>query len=252
MLFRSQVIEEPLVREAEWRRVQQIMDAKQNHHWRARPEEHQHFTYNGFLVCGACDDLVYSVTSRAQRRYYVCKRRRDGQGQCDAAWMRREALESKLDELFGVRMTDSAFRRGLLRRLKDKPSTGERARNSEVECAVLKLRDKRQRILDAFFDGTIEAADRDARLVPVDTKLAKLNDGRAQVSKLDAEQLTALFEPFAGWKRLGMGEKRSLLAITPLRVKVEDCRVSGLYLSLPAARRYEDTHTGKDSSPPPA
>ena len=73
-VIRIQVIPEPLVSEAEFNAVQQIMDRKQSKHWRCQENIERRFTYNSFLTCSACGEVVH--TAFARRDYYVCKGRR--------------------------------------------------------------------------------------------------------------------------------------------------------------------------------
>lgn len=73
-IIRVRVIDEPLVSEADFLAVQQLMDLKQRNHWRARDDYDHRFTYNGFLTCSACGEMIHTNLSR--RDYYACRGRR--------------------------------------------------------------------------------------------------------------------------------------------------------------------------------
>ena len=107
----------PLVTEEDFRRVQQILDTKKQNHWRSRPDHEWRFTFSGFLRCGSCGNLIYTHT-RKPRGWYVCKsrthperhlREKKGLPSCDNPYMRRERVESQLDDIFARRLCDQAF-----------------------------------------------------------------------------------------------------------------------------------------------
>ena len=105
-IIRRRVIDEPLISEAEFLEVQRIMDLKQAKHWRSQPDIEHRFTYNGFLICSKCGEIIH--TALARRDYYACKGRRNDHV-CQTGYMGRERLESVLDELFSEKLTDSGF-----------------------------------------------------------------------------------------------------------------------------------------------
>ena len=96
-VIRVQVIEKPLITPVEFETVQQIMDLKERKHWRSRTDYEHRFTYNGFLTCSSCGEVVH--TALARHDYYACKGRRTAHT-CDTKYMGREKLEGVLDGLF--------------------------------------------------------------------------------------------------------------------------------------------------------
>ena len=96
-VIRVKVIADPLVSEEVFQAVQRIMDLKQAKHWRSQPDIEHRFTYNGFLTCSSCGNVVH--TAFARRDYYACKGRRTGHT-CATRYMAREKLESRLYFLF--------------------------------------------------------------------------------------------------------------------------------------------------------
>lgn len=107
-VIRVQVIENPLITQQEFETVQKIMDLKQRKHWRSRPGYEHRFTYNGFLTCSICGEVVH--TALAGRDYYACKSRRTDH-KCPSKYMARERLEELLDGLFAEQLTSPTFLR---------------------------------------------------------------------------------------------------------------------------------------------
>lgn len=68
-IIRLKVIDDGLVSEADFARVQQMISDKKAGHWRLKENLDHRFTYNGFLVC-ECKARVYTKYRRAD--YYVC------------------------------------------------------------------------------------------------------------------------------------------------------------------------------------
>ena len=100
-VIRVQVIDESLITEAEFKAVQQIMDLKQRKHWRSETEYEHRFTYNGFLTCSSCGEVIHTALARGD--YYACKGRRV-KHRCQTKYMRRDKLEIVLDDLFAQQL----------------------------------------------------------------------------------------------------------------------------------------------------
>jgi hypothetical protein len=114
-IIRIRVIDEPLISEEDFQTVQRMMNIKQSKHWRARDERERHrFTYNGFLTCSNCGEVIH--TALARRDYYACKGRRNLHT-CSTGYMAREKLEGVLDTLFGERLTDPKFLENCVREM---------------------------------------------------------------------------------------------------------------------------------------
>ena len=105
-VIRVQVIEAPLITQTDFESVQQIMDLKQRKHWRTRTDYEHRFTYNGFLTCSICREVIH--TALARRDYYACKGRRTTH-KCQTKYMGRGKLERVLDGLFADRLTKPVF-----------------------------------------------------------------------------------------------------------------------------------------------
>lgn len=241
------VIGEPLISEADFKRVQQIMDLKRLRHWRAKPDRIHRFTYNGFMTCSECGELLYTKFQRDD--YYVCKKR-ILEKQCPTRYMRRDILDPELDKLFSKRLTDYGF----LREIAEEVENSSRRRTSLQRVARLQseltgLQSKRQRILDSFFDGVISSSERDARLLKVDRDLARTQGvllSEKPEAPLSADLLASVFAPFYEYQLLSRRDKRRLLSTIVPDIKVSDYRIEGLYF-LPDCSG-EVNHTGRGSS----
>jgi hypothetical protein len=63
-VIRIRVISEPLISEEDFQTVQRIMDLKQAKHWRTQSNVEHRFTYNGFLTCASCGQVVHTAHLR--------------------------------------------------------------------------------------------------------------------------------------------------------------------------------------------
>lgn len=200
-IIRVKVIEEPLISEADLKRAQMMVEAKRERGSKARVETRRKFTYGGFLRCAECRLIIYSQSSGrgATFDYYVC-RGRQYLHTCQTAYMRREKLEEQLDFLLEMRLTDEGFLQGILADFrKRRQQTGSQARVVRLQAEIARLREKRQRVMDSYFEGVIDRDDRDKRLTDVDRDLkltqdALLRETPAQAAqRLTSQELTDLF-----------------------------------------------------------
>src|SRR5579864_1193556 len=169
-VIRIKVIDEPLVSEQDFQRAQEIMATKRFKHWRAHPDHHQRWTYNGFLTCGLCQNLVYTKFYHG-RDYYICKSRRNGNG-CIGPYMRRMQLEEKLDDIFEHRFTDKTFLSELAEgHVGARVSEEHTSRLEKARFEIERLSKKRERILDSYFEGVLDRLERDQKLHDVDRNL---------------------------------------------------------------------------------
>jgi DNA invertase Pin-like site-specific DNA recombinase len=244
-----------LIGEQEWAQLQRLLDLKKERHWRTSLDYQHRFTYNGFLICGTCGNLVYTHKRRAD--YYVCKNRRltrAGEG-CKNPFMRREKLEPTIDSLFSEQLTDEGFLRGITDQFLGSREANGRDKVLRLQAELQAMKAKRERILGAYFDGVISAEERDRRIADVERD-EKLYHGmlmrEAPTMPVSASALAQVFAPFHEWEFLSREQKRRLLgAITP-EIHVENYRVIGISMLMDAPHRNEISHTGKDSWPPPA
>ena len=239
-VIRVQVITESLVSETDWQRVQDIMDAKGEKHWRRQPGAGHRFVYTGFLTCATCGDIVYGHTRRDD--YYLCRNRywsfkkSPKAHRCEAATMRRDRLEPKLDEVLGTKLTDEGFLSEVLAEIEH---TAKQASNPQtlarLQAQIEKLEAKRGRIIDAYLDGTITKAEREARAAQVqrDMEIAKAQLEREvpQVPQVDVEQLSLILQPLFSWQFLDRSDKRQVLSAVIPDIHVADYAVRGVAIN---------------------
>ncbi len=256
---------EPLVSESEFAQLQRVLDLKKLNHWRVRPDHERRFTYSGFLRCGACGNLVYTHGHQG-RSWYVCKsrtaearkeRRATGLQDCRNPYMRREPLERCLDSLIAEHLTNRKFLQQLATVFENrKSSNGTKPELSRIESGFLQLKEKKQRVLDAYFENLIDRVERDRRLdmLAVDAELFGNLATRAAttVPALTARQMADAFSVFHEWEFLSRADKRKLLRATMPEIHVRDYRVVGVSLISGMSSSDEITRTGTDSWPQPA
>jgi hypothetical protein len=246
-VIRVRVISDPVLSEEQFQAVQRLMDLKQKKHWRSRPNLEHRFTYNGFLTCAKCGELIY--TALARRDYYACKGRRS-KGLCTTKYMAREKLEAKLDLLFAEQLTDRGFLEQCLGEL-TRRTTGDSSaiRMQRLSLQLTKLREKRSRVLEAFLDGVISRDERDQRLVPIDRELLNGQTLLMQLTPavgVSADSLSEAFSVLFEWKFWNREQKRSVLATLTPEIRVADFEVMSIGVS-PAIFSNESTLTGTGS-----
>lgn len=212
---------EPLVSESDFSQVQRILAHKRVTFQRMHAGPHR-FTYNGFLLCGECQSLLYTKYRRDD--YYVCKVR------CGAPYQRRDVLEPKLDKLFTTYLTRPTFLKKMVKMMK-RPQQD----NSERLIAQLKSLDaKSQRILDAYFEEVINARERDRRQSDVlrERKIvADLLERERPRPTATLETLVAAFSPFAEFDLLNREDKRQLLNTLTPSILASKYRIAGLWIA---------------------
>lgn len=244
-VIRVKVIADSLVTEEEFARAQEIVQTKLRRHWRHRPGITPQFTYNGFLVCSDCDSSIYGQNGR--NYYYVCSKRLGHEKLCMSAWMKRERLEGKLDTMFSERFTEREFVAGLLKDI-DVASDSAAARNriARLELEINKLREKRGRILDCYFEGTLSKAERDVRLLDVDTKMRMTEEAllrEAPVPKVSLRSLMTTFAPLFDWQYMDRESKRRILAVTVPEIHVSNYTVRGVSVTSPSFCIEDESRT---------
>jgi len=237
-----------LVSEEDFARVQQLVELKRSKHWRVRPETTHRYTYNGHLVCAACKELLY--THSAKHDYYLCKtrhtrerRRREARGlaACDNRYMMRERLEPAIDRLLGERLQEPEFLRRIIEEYEATFERPQISNDSAPQAKLKMLEEKRQRVLESFFDGVITKADRDERVAAIDRDveayrgLLVASAAVPRLQRLDAGMVLEIVEPFAEWEFLGREDRRMLLATLCPEISVYRYAVRSLTLALPPA-----------------
>ena len=230
---------DPLLSESEFQRVQEMMEIKRSNSLRAVENQKPRFTYNGFINC-ICGALVYTK-KKGRPDYYLCSRK------CGVKYMRRERLESVLDSLFGQRLTDPKFlQKHILAPLAHRVTP--RNNTAILEAQLTTLQNKRKRIMDAYFEGVIDAGERDQRGAAVDREIVTVSGliGRERPNPgLDLETLHATFRPFAQFDLLSRDDKRTLLNTVAPQIIAANYQIEGLWISLDGG--HKSSHTDTDS-----
>jgi hypothetical protein len=116
----------------------------------------------------------------------------------------------------------------------ERPSNRQGLDQSAITTKLDVLKVKRQRVLDAFFEGVIEKPERDRKLAGIrdeSESYQKLLLESAQLERPCAiEELEKVLEPFAEWEFLEREDKRALLALICPEIRVFQYRVKSLVL----------------------
>lgn len=216
---------EPLVTEKEFNQVQLIMDHKRVR----RNDRADGWTYKSYLSCDLCESPIYVKFKR--HHYYICRSRLHSEG-CSAPYMNREPAERELDRLFARRLTSPTVLNRLVKAMRRQRPTADADRLAEQLSA---LKQKRQRVLDYYFEGGINQAERDSRLSQVEKDeriISELLVKQKPNPNVDTDQLVDLFSVFKEFDLLNRQDKRALLGAISPNVLISNYVVKGLSFSL--------------------
>jgi DNA invertase Pin-like site-specific DNA recombinase len=210
-----------LVSQEVFQAVQQILNSRATRERAVRTKNAPRYLFNGLLYCGVCDSPMYSHTNQKDSHYY-CKlngtraRKLNSESVCPTPYIRAAVIEPKIEELLSVRLQDDRF----LDRIAEAYFESQEMPIGVSDATAIRrqienLTTKRGRILEAFFDGTIDRRLRDEQLARVD---AELNAYQGMVatstvagSSVSAADLADLFSAFVEMPFLQRDDKRSLL-----------------------------------------
>ena len=248
-VIRVRVIDPPLIPEAEFLAVQQIMDLKQRKHWRCQPQIEHRFTYNGFLTCSICGEVVHTAYARAD--YYACKGRRT-KHVCSTKYMARVKLEARLDALFASSLSSPMFLEQCVEGLRARHERSDaRLHSQQLTSEISSLREKRNRVVDGFVEGVIDREERNRRLAAIEHDIEAASTILMRETlplTVDIPALVGALAPLVEWERWSRDQKRSVLAALVPDIRVADYQVESI--GLPAdIFSYESTQTDRDSWP---
>lgn len=234
-VIRVQVIKEPLISEADFSRVQQMMDLKRLKHSRINSKASHRFTYNSFLNC-FCGATLYAKAFGVD--YYACKNR------CGLPFQRRDRLEPLLHSIFADRLTSRNFlRRYVMPAVKGlNRSKGD---IGSMHQQLQALNSKRQRILDTYFEGVITLSERDNRIAGVDRDRTAIETILARdrpKGDVTLDTVVSAFQAFVEFDLLSRDDKRKLLNIVSPQITVSKYEVRGMSLCLETIRTDGDYH----------
>jgi DNA invertase Pin-like site-specific DNA recombinase len=243
----------PLVGEEDFGRVQQAIELKRRKHWRVRSETARRYVYNGFLTCGdgCCASLIY--THSAKQDFYACsshhpreRRRRAlaGLAPCTNRYMLRKRLEPKIDYLLGRKLREPEFLERIVGEYNRRLPAQQVSLSVDVDNVKARLgglAEKRERVLDAFFEGTIDKGERDHRLEGIAREtetfrklLTESACDQSDLKPLSLEAIASVIEPFFEWEFLQREDKRFLLGLLCPEIAVYQYNVKALTLNLAA------------------
>jgi DNA invertase Pin-like site-specific DNA recombinase len=239
-IIRERVIDQPLISQSDFDRVQRLIQQKRDRNLRMR-QKIGHFVYNGFLWCSKCGERLHTFRNQFNRFYYVCsnKKRKNDAGEmlCPySGYMSRDKFEPMLDELFGEQLTN----RGFLRKLYEYQIAQAESRNSRSEIVRLRqnierLEGKSRRINELFIDGEMNREERNIRLSQLERELRQGRESLAACAPMpivDAATLAQVFAPFMEWPYLSRDEKRRILSALAPEIKAADYQIEGMSIGL--------------------
>lgn len=216
---------EPLITEKEFNQVQRIMDHKRVR----RNDRDDRWVYKSYLSCDRCESPIYVKFKR--HHYYICKSRLHSEG-CAAPYMNREVAERELDYLFTKRLTSRTVLNRLVKAMRrQRPETDSEKLADQLNA----LEQKRQRVLDYYFEGGISQTERDTRLARIEKGEHVINDllvKHKPSPNVNTDQLVDLFSVFTEFDLLQRQDKRALLGAISPNILISNYVVKGISFSL--------------------
>jgi DNA invertase Pin-like site-specific DNA recombinase len=246
-VIRVKVIAEGLISEEEFQSVQRIMDLRQTKHWKSRSCYEHRFTYQGFLTCSTCGELVY--TAFARRDYYACKGRRVSHA-CSTRYMERRRLEGLLDDLFAQRLTDPRFIEYCVGEQEHRSKRQDsEIRRQRLRGDILGLQRRRVRVIEGSIDGVISREDRNRRVAEIDKEIKNYQEALIRAVPRTSPTVDVLVEalaPLVEWQHWTRDQKRTVLAAIAPDIRVADYRVESIGFRQ-TLFSHEDTRSGRGS-----
>jgi hypothetical protein len=150
--------------------------------------------------------------------------------------MDRPRLEEKLDNLFTDRLTDRGFLTEIYGSWRKRIETGaDEQEAGRLAARLAQLRQRRNRILETFYDGMLSREERDLKLAEVDTTTTEVQAAILRLNpapEITPAQLAGILAPFLQWRYLTIADKRRLLAAMAPDIRVADYHVSEVGLRL--------------------
>jgi DNA invertase Pin-like site-specific DNA recombinase len=230
---------EPLVSPELFNAVQRILAIRVESH--RRETQRGRAIYNGFVFCDRCGALLSPEFSRRLNRvYYTCRNFRKGR-RCDHTSIRAEVLEANIDCLLMNQLTDRSYITRLAMTMEnDDRASRYRERARQIESELWGIEKKRFNFEEMRGNGEITRARLAEHLAKLNGQQAELENElskcRESMPTFDAQQLTQMFEQFKGWDTLTREERRSILAVTVPRMRIEGGKVVQFYRLLDNAQ----------------
>src|SRR2546427_8609949 len=112
--------------------------------------------------------------------------------------MAREKRETRLDSLFDDQLTSQQFLGSCVEEMERRQVQDDSAAHiRRLVAQISNLGEKRDRVMDAFFDGAIEREERNSRLATIDRDTQSAQDLLARSNPATLVDLSMLVEAFA-------------------------------------------------------
>jgi hypothetical protein len=240
-----------LVSEGDFSVVMQMVERKRRNNLRVRNQSAPRHVYSGFLICGdaQCGALIY--THNSNHDFYICKshntrekRKRVERGlePCSNRYMLRKKLEERIDDLLGRKLTTGEFLKRIVQEYNDSLCSSEAAPALDQQNLEMKLDalvNKRERVLETYFEGVITKEDRDRRVAEIEREttayknlLMEAASAAPEREALNLETVLALITPFMEWEFLNREAKRHLLQLLCPEIYVYRYEITRIVLTL--------------------
>jgi len=249
---------EPIITEAEWQQVQEIMALRGRRRTLAREGARERYLYRGMLAC-RCGLSIYGLRKPAKGRirfYYSCRAKNDKRmspADCDNVYMRVDRLESALDDVIQRCLTQPDVIVAAVEAHNSSLGLSWRSIDPDTEALEqrrVELLRKEGRVIDAYVDGLITKAERDRRLAAIEREgkaLAELAaaPGPRPAEALDADAVLAMVGVLARWRHLNWSQRRRILEALAPSFVVWRYSIDGVYLPLQSGQNgmHRPLHT---------
>jgi hypothetical protein len=260
-IIRIKVIEEPLVDEVTFYRVQAIIRKKGFVYHKKRTKDGQHFLYSGFLRCGDCGEPIYTTSGgkNPNKDYYVCRSKKMGNKtkRCSSSYIPKTSIENTITSLVGKELTNVDYMKKLVQKaFNDDTIEGQKIQIEKIKDKINSIDKKRIRLLKLYTDNIYTKEELGVIIEKLNSEKDILNSQRAEIensyllsNKVNIEQniqfISETLFDFPYWSAI---QKREFLRrqIPEFIVKKEG--VTGITVNFGKLCN----HMGTDSSPPPA
>jgi len=189
-----------------------MIELKRSKNWRTKSENTSRYTYRGYLICAVCGSLVYTHSSIYD--FYICKshnarerrkRALAGLQPCSNRHMLRTKLEPIIDGLLGEKLIQPEFVRKLIEafRREETRACNEGLNQGAIAANSRSLSEKRQRVLDGYFDGLISKQECSCRIDEVEREIAVyrrlVQESASRRPFITEKTILSIVEPFADW-----------------------------------------------------
>ena len=154
---------EPLIDDDAWYQVQNLLSGRRLAGDRSWKHEHP---LKGLLVCGRCEGRMGYGHSKGRGgvySYFFCLGRHTGRTNCDLPYVPVESVEQAMQEEWNERVQFSPEEitrtREEAHRLLETESTESSKLHDAQKKRLRALQLRKQRLIDAYLDGALEAAD---------------------------------------------------------------------------------------------